>query len=80
MDLDFIEKLDPALKRVSDPLQPASLVVHAIHHADALFTPRNGGLAWADPVECLLDMHEARLDMQAAQFLEALQKKRAPTS
>ena len=76
MNLDFIEKLDPALKRVSDPLQPASLVVHAIRHADALFTPRDGGLAWADPVECLLDLHEARLEMQASQFLEALQRNR----
>jgi hypothetical protein len=76
MNLGFIEKLDPALRRVSDPLQPASLVVHAIRHADALFTPRAGGLAWADPVECLLDLHEARLAMQASQFLEALQRNR----
>jgi hypothetical protein len=40
------------------------------------FTPRDGGLAWADPVECLLDLHEARLEMQASQFLEALQRNR----
>jgi hypothetical protein len=33
-------------------------------------------LAWADPVECLLDLHEARLEMQASQFLEALQRNR----
>jgi hypothetical protein len=79
MNLDFIEKLDPALKRVSDPHQPANLAVHAIRHADALFTPRDGGLAWADPVECLFDLHEARLEMQASQFLEALQRKR-PTN
>ncbi|MEI7946512.1 MAG: hypothetical protein WCJ02_07440 [bacterium] len=76
MDLGFITKLDPALRRVSDPLKPACLVVHAVRHADALFTPRDGGLAWADPVECLLDLYEARLDMQATQFLAALQEKR----
>jgi hypothetical protein len=76
MNLDFIEKLDPALKRVIDPLEPANLVVHAVRHADPLFTPRDGGLAWGDPVECLLDLHEARLEMQAAQFLEALQTNR----
>ena len=76
MNLDFIEKLDPALKRVADPLAPANLVVHAVRQADAMFTPRNEGLAWADQIECLFDLHEARLEMQASQFLEALQRKR----
>jgi hypothetical protein len=47
-----------------------------MRQADAQFIPRDGGLAWADPVECLFDLHEARLEMQAAQFLEALQRKR----
>lgn len=76
IDLGFIEELDPALKRVNDSRQPASLVVHAVRHADALFIPRAGGLAWADPVECLFDLFEARLEMQAEQFLEALKRKR----
>lgn len=76
MDLGFIEKLDPALKRVSDPLEPASFVVHAVRHAESFFVPREGGLNWADPVECLLDLHEARLEKQANQFLETLQRNR----
>ena len=76
MNLDFVEKLDPALKRVADPLAPVNLVIHAVRHADAQFVSRDGGLAWADPVECLFDLHEARLEMQASQFLEALQRKR----
>jgi hypothetical protein len=76
MNLEFIEKLDPALKRVADPLAPANLVVHAVRQADAQFAPRDGGLAWADQMECLFDLHEARLEMQASQFLEALQRKR----
>jgi len=76
VDLDFIEKLDPALKRISDPLEPASVVVHTVYHADSLFVPRDGGLSWADPVECLLDLYDARLDIQAGEFLEALQAKR----
>jgi hypothetical protein len=79
MNLDFIGKLDPALKRVEDPFVSASVVVHAVRHADAQFVPRDGGLAWADPVECLFDLHEARLEMQATQFLEALQHQR-PTN
>jgi hypothetical protein len=73
MDLQFLERLDPALKRVADPLAPANVVVHAVSHADTLFAPRDGGLAWADPVECLFDLHEARLDAQASQFLARLQ-------
>jgi hypothetical protein len=76
MDLGFIEKLDPALKRVADPLQPANLVVHAVRHAESLFTAREGGLAWADDVECLLDLYEARLEKQAVEFLEFLQRNR----
>ena len=49
MNLDFIEKLDPALKRVQDPLAPANLVVHAMRHADAQFIPRDGGLGLGRP-------------------------------
>jgi hypothetical protein len=49
------------------------VVVHAVRHADPLFNPRDGGLAWADPLECLFDLHEARLEMQTAQFLAHLQ-------
>lgn len=79
LNLEFIERLDPALKRVDDPLAPASVVVHAVRHADPQFTPRDGGLAWADSLECLFDLHEARLDLQAGQFLDALQRQR-PTS
>jgi hypothetical protein len=75
-DVDFIEQLDPALNRVKDPLEPASVVVHVVYHQDPLFVPREGGLYWADPVECLLDLHEARLEMQAGQFLDALRKQR----
>jgi len=77
LNLEFIEKLDPALKRVTDPLAPANLAVHAVRHADAQFAPREGGLAWADPVECLFDLHETRLEMQASQFLENLKSKRS---
>jgi hypothetical protein len=76
LDLAFIERLDPALKRVDDPTEPASVVVHHVHHANSLFTPREGGLYWADPVECLLDLHEAHLEAQAMQFLKALERRR----
>ncbi len=80
MNLDFIKLLDPALKPVTDPLQPATVVVHALRHHDPLFTFRQGGLAWADPVECLLDLYEANLEMQAAQFRDHLKTTRPAKS
>jgi hypothetical protein len=76
MDLGFIEKLDPALKRVMDPLETATVVVHAVRHENPFFETRESGLSWADPVECLIDLHEARLEKQAVQFLETLQRNR----
>jgi len=75
MDLEFIAKLDPALKLVRDPLAPAQVIVHAVRRANAFFQPRKEGLAWADPAECLLDLQEAKLETQAGEFLEALQKR-----
>ncbi len=78
-DLRFIERLDPGLKRVLDPLEPATVVVHQVRHAKPLFESRKGGLQWADPVECLLDLREAGLTAQASQFLKALEKRRPPT-
>lgn len=75
-NFDLIRRLDPALQCVDDPREPASVVVHTIYHADPLFEPRAWGLQWADPVECVLDLHDARLDLQAGQFLDALRQRR----
>ena len=71
-EIGFVRRLDPALERTTDPGEPARLVLHFVRHADALFMPNSGGLPWADPVECLLDLSEAGLDPQALEFLEAL--------
>ena len=76
LDLGFVEALDPALKRVDDPLEPATVVVHAVRHANPLFQQREGGLRWADPVECLLDLFDAGLGTQGSQFLDALKNHR----
>ena len=74
--LEFVNDLDPALVQVDDPLEPARLVVHGVTEADARFEPRSGGLAWASPLECVLDLHEAKLPAQASQLLEALKQRR----
>jgi hypothetical protein len=74
LDLEFVRALDPALRREDDPLKPASLAVHAVRHRESLFDPRSPSLAWADPVECLIDLHEARLEHQASEFRAALER------
>ncbi len=64
-DLSFVRRLDPALEATPNPAEPARLIVHFVRHAKSLFLEGPDGLAWADPVECLLDLHEARLEPQA---------------
>ena len=44
------------------------LAVHAVHFPGAR-GEKSVGRRWADPVECLLDLHEARLESQALEFL-----------
>lgn len=75
-DLSFVRRLDPALEATADPTEPARLTVHFVRHANSLFLQSPDGSAWADPVECLLDLHEARFEPQAAEFVKALRERR----
>jgi hypothetical protein len=72
VDISFVERLDPALKLAADAHEPAQLVVHFVRHGDPLFVARPDGLLIADPVECLLDLLESRLEPQALDFLRAM--------
>ncbi|MBI4720502.1 MAG: hypothetical protein HY770_04655 [Chitinivibrionia bacterium] len=76
-DLSFIKRLDPALHQIHNSLQPINVAIHIIRRTEAFFTPRLGGLPWADPIECLLDLHEANLQRQANDLLRALQALRS---
>ena len=75
-DLGFVHELDPALEQVGDPREPAVLVVHAVTEADPMFEASNSGLPFASPLECLLDLYEANLQVQAGQFLQTLVNRR----
>lgn len=75
-DTDFVKQLDPALKPQEDPLGPVNLALHAVRHKEPLFLVRPGRLPIADPLECLLDLHEAHLEAQASQFLSELESGR----
>jgi len=70
-DLSFVERLDPALEKATRRDESPTLVIHTIRRAESLFQPVENGLPWADPVECLLDLHEARLESQALEFLKS---------
>lgn len=68
-DWTFIERLDPGLREAERAEEPIVLAVHLVTREKPLFEPSKEGLAWADPVECLLDLHEAHLEPQAQEFL-----------
>jgi len=74
-DLSFMKHLDPALEPTADPSKAANVVVHIVRLAVPSFELRDEGLLWADRVECLLDMYEAQLELQADEFLNALKSK-----
>lgn len=67
----LVRKLDPALKP-AERGEPCQVVVHTLYRHKSFFTEANDGTFYADEVECLLDLHEARLEQQALEFLEKI--------
>ncbi len=74
---EFLRKLDPALQPAKRG-EPARVFVHSLCRPAAFFQNSDDGMVWADEVECLLDLHEARLESQALEFLERLTPKINP--
>jgi len=70
-NLSFVERLDPGLEKTVRRDESPTLVIHTIRRAESLFQPGEDGLPWADPVECLLDLHELRLESQSLEFLNS---------
>jgi hypothetical protein len=79
VDLSFVKRLDPALEKITRRDESPILVVHIIRRAASFFQPSDSGLPWADPVECLLDLHEARLESQAFEFLNSFSAAKGQT-
>lgn len=72
-DLEFVNKLDPALTLDDDPSASPALVIHPIVRAASLFAESTGGrIPWADPVETVLDLCDMSLTAQANQLLTHL--------
>ena len=78
-DYGFVEQLDPGLERSTNRHEGAALVVHLVRRHESFFESSTDGPPWADPVECLLDLHEARLESQARDFLQSFSRNEART-
>lgn len=70
-DIGFLRQLDPALKPAGRE-EPARLAIHLVRYPRRFSQTDADGVLWADPVECLLDLHEMGLESQALEFLQAL--------
>ena len=75
LDLKFVRRLDAALKQCDGPDPSAILVIHLLPRKQGCFERDDEGRVWADPVECMADLHEMRLDAQAQDMLRALLQK-----
>lgn len=70
-DLRFLRKLDPALQPVRDGELPR-LAIHLVRQAEVFFEEAADGVIYADPVECMLDLHEMKLEEQAREWIRSL--------
>ena len=68
---NVIRQLDPALKPAERGELPR-VAVHTLYRPVSFFQDEATTSPWADEVECLLDLFEAHLESQAAEFLERL--------
>lgn len=78
-DLSFVQKLDPALQLADNPYHQADLVIHFLDRPATHFE-RYGELLIADPLECLADLYDLKLDQQADQMLYFLTEKKKRVS
>ena len=76
VDLEFVHRLDPGLEQSRDSRFPAPLVLHFLRRKEPLFDADGSRNLWADPVECLLDLHESRLEPQAMELMNGLTSQR----
>lgn len=74
-----IAKIDPSLRPV-EPGEAGELIVHRLYRKESYFQEGKKGQIVADEVECLLDLYDARLDLQAQEFLEHLKASHGRTN
>lgn len=73
---EIMNRLDPALKP-AESHEPGRVVVHVVRQPHPLFSSDSRGHRWADEVDCLLDLYEAKLDQQAHELQTTLMARAA---
>jgi hypothetical protein len=76
IDVSFVSRLDPAFALSTGRNEPSALVLHVLQRKEPFFTLGPDGLMFADPVECILDLHEARLEQQALELFTFFAERR----
>lgn len=72
-NLDFVRQLDAGLVESRGSNEVGSVAVHfSDSRADNMFMRDSNGVVWANPVQCLVDLYELRLEMQAQEMLQFL--------
>jgi hypothetical protein len=67
-DINFVDQLDLGLDRTDNPNEKVYVAIHFLRRKKSFFSQSSIGVDWADPVECLVDLYDARLDEQASAF------------
>lgn len=76
-DVDIIKELDPALELTDQLNAKPALVIHFPENRRDDYFDRDGTTNWADPLDCLSDLYELRLDAQAEEMVNHLIAARA---
>ena len=73
-DEAIAHQLDRALSEARDE-EPAQFVATYNWQPEVFFTTNGNGNSWSDEVDCLLDLHDAKLEAQANQLLAFFKKR-----
>ena len=77
LSLEVARQIDPALKPAPFSIANPALVVWPVHRAESLFQhDPQFDTTWADPVTCLLALHDARLEVQTEELIKAFEQGR----
>ncbi len=71
LDFSFLRRIDPGLQPCR-PDENAVLAIHVVILEKPLFKKAKENFFYADPIECLLDLHEMRFEGQVEEIIRQL--------
>jgi hypothetical protein len=82
---EMVRRLDPSQDPVTEPAIPGDIAVHYVGRRTKRLGMRKDGVNYADPIQCLADLHELGLDAQGDEMLthivdRAYDQRRAPSN